>query len=123
MEKRYTALRIIATIYKVLGIIAAAITVIVALAFCLVSAIGGGSLYNYYPRAWSGIFGGILGGLFLGVLVILYGGGMAITFFALGEGIDLLLALEENTRATTMLLQSQVKPPALPPPPSTPGQS
>jgi Na+(H+)/acetate symporter ActP len=121
MEKRYTALRIIGTIYKVLGIIAAAITIIVALAFCLISMIGSGSLYNYYPRAWSGIFGGILGGLFLGVLVILYGGGMAITFFALGEGVDLLLALEENTRATTILLQSQVKPPAPPTPPSTPG--
>ena len=48
----------------------------------------------------SGLFGGLI---FIG-FVILNGGGLSLTLFAIGEGISLLIAMEENTRATTMLL-------------------
>jgi hypothetical protein len=51
-----------------------------------------------------GLFGGALGGLIASVVGIIYGGGLALTLYAAGEGISLLIALEENTRATAMYL-------------------
>jgi hypothetical protein len=90
MEQRYTALRTIGSVYKVLGIIAGAVT--------LLTVLGIGSF-----------LGGFLGGGFLGILVMLiFGGGIALTLYATGEGMFLLLALEENTRVTATALQRQL---------------
>lgn len=118
MEKRYSALRIIGTIYKVLGVIAGVITIILVLAICGASVMGGAAL-DTLGRQFGGdtssvgMFGGIFGGLIAAFFAIIYGGGLAVTLYAFGEGIDLLLALEENTRATVMLLkQGQSPPPA-----------
>ncbi len=61
-------------------------------------------------RGAGGLFGGVLGGLLTSGLVILYGGGMAVTLYAFGEGVSLLLALEENTRLTAQLLRQQNNP-------------
>ncbi len=80
MEQRYTALRTIGSIYKVLGIIAGAIT--------LLAVLGLGRF-----------LGSFLGGGFLGILVMLiYGGGIALTLYAAGEGVFLLLALAAARR-------------------------
>ncbi len=112
MEKRYTALRTIGTIYKVLGVIVGAMTILVALGICASSIFGGAAIDSLsrelgrdVPSA--GMLGGILGGLLLGILAIIYGGGLAITLYAAGESVYLLIALEENTRATAMFLQQQ----------------
>jgi len=43
----------------------------------------------------------VIGALFLS----LYGGMIAISLYGLGEGVDLIIALEENTRKTTELLE------------------
>jgi hypothetical protein len=115
MEKRYTALRIIGTIYKVLGGIVGVVTILVVLGICAASVLGGaamGSLGREFGRnaGVPGLFGGALGGLVIGVVAIVYGGGLAITLYAVGEGVYLLLALEENTRATVALLQRQANP-------------
>lgn len=126
MEKRYTALRFIGTLYKVLGVIAAAITLIVILGVCATSLLGGAALggigrqLGVDQQGLAGIFGGLLGGFFAVFLAVLYGGGAAITLFAIGEGIYLLLSLEENTRTTARLLQQQSSPP--PPAPPAPSQ-
>lgn len=112
MEKKYTALRIIGSIYKVLGGLAGVITILAALAICVTSAFGGAAL-DRLSRDFGGRGGflgtasGFVGGLLAGIAIILYGGGLSLTLFAMGEGIFLLLALEENTRATARLLQSQ----------------
>lgn len=116
MEKRYSALRIIGTIYKVLGVIAGVITIIMVLAICGASVMGGAALDTLGQQfgggmGSAGMFGGIFGGLIGAFFVIIYGGGLAVTLYAFGEGIDLLLALEENTRATAMLLRQQQSPP------------
>jgi hypothetical protein len=121
MEKRYGALRVIGTIYKVLGFLAAAFTILTALALCATSVLGGAAMGNLGrdldlgPRA-RGLMGGVVGGLVGGVVSILWGGGLAVTLYAMGEGVYLLLALEENTRATMNAIQRQASVQAPPPP-------
>jgi hypothetical protein len=51
--------------------------------------------------------GGVVGAVIGSLVAILYGGGLGLTLFAFGEGIDLAISLEENTRLTAMLLQRQ----------------
>lgn len=108
MKKRYRILRIIGKIYKVLGIIAAVITVLATISICAFSALGSAAM-SRYTRGLSGIpprttLGGVLAVLITGLLVLLYGGAITISLYGLGEGIDLLISLEENTRKTAQLL-------------------
>ena len=115
MEKRYRALRTIGTIYKVLAAIVAVITLLSILGLCATSILGGvGQAAFSRGSGVGGLFGGVLGALIFSVVGIIYGGAVALTLYAVGEGIDLLLALEENTRLTAMALQHQANPPALP---------
>ena len=117
MEKKFKALRFVGTVYKVIGIIAGVLTIIGALGSCLFSILGGSlmtsfinSVDNYGGGGSSGpagVLGGILGGVIVGGLILLYGGIGSITLYAFGEGIYLLIALEENTRTTALLLQQQ----------------
>jgi hypothetical protein len=114
MEKRYSALRTIATIYKVAGIIVLVLTVISILGICATSVLGG-SMFNRLSQDYGynpgGTVGGVIAGLVGSLVSILTGGGLALTLYATGEGIYLLLAMEENTRATVALLQRQLNPP------------
>ena len=95
MEKRYTALRIIGSIYKVLGGLAGVLTILAALAICATSAFGGIALDRLGQEFGSrgGLLGtasGLVGGLIAGVVILLYGGMLSLTLFAMGEGIFLL---------------------------------
>jgi hypothetical protein len=86
----------------------AVITILVILGFCGTSLLGGsalGSLDN--DTRVAGLLGGVFGALILSIVALIYGGGLAITLYAAGEGVYLLLALEENTRTTASLLQRQ----------------
>jgi len=116
MEKKFKALRFVATVYKVLGIIAGVLTILGSIGFCLFSILGGSlmnsmmnGLNNYGGGSASpaGLFGGIVGGVIVGVLILLYGGIASISLYAIGEGIYLFIGIEENTRTTALLLQSQ----------------
>lgn len=112
MERRYRALRIIGTIYKVCGGIVGIITILIAVALCALSAMGGAGADTIArdlgrDTGLSGLLSGVVGGAILSALAILYGGGLAITLYAAGEAVYLLLALEENTRATAMALQQR----------------
>jgi hypothetical protein len=117
MEKKFKALRFVASVYKVIGIIVGVLTAIGAIGFCLVSILGG-SLFNAALNSVNnfggggssgpaGVFGGILGGVVIGGIILLYGGITAITLYAFGEGIYLFIGIEENTRTTAALLQQQ----------------
>lgn len=105
MEQSYPALRTIGNIYKLLGSIVGAITALAVIGLCA-SGLASGRDTVFGP------FGGILGGLIGSLLVTLYGGGIALTLYAAGEGMFLLIALEENTRATALALQRQASAPA-----------
>lgn len=114
MEKRYTALRVIGTIYKVIGGIIGVITLLGAIGLCLAGILSGASVEMFaeqldLPMMGGGFVGGALFGVIGAVVLILYGGGLALTLFALGESIFLLVALEENTRQTAVLLMDQAR--------------
>ena len=107
MEKRYGVLRIIATIYKVLGILVGIGTVLGALGICALGAMGGAALNGLGNGQFQG--SGIIGGFLAGLVVLLAGAIYTLTLYALGDGISLLLALEENTRVTATLLQQNAR--------------
>jgi len=114
MEKKYKALRTIGTIYKILGTVAGIITLLAVIGICAASVLGGAALDSFSRELGdygysgpSGVFSGVVGGLLISIFVILNGGGLALTFFAMGEGIYVLISLEENTRATVDLLNRQ----------------
>lgn len=122
MEKRYKALRTIASIYKALGIIFAVLTIIGLVISCGIIFLGSSTFNQFSSEFGAGpydMMSGAIGGLFVALMVILYGGGMALTFFAFGEGIYLFIAIEENTRTTAALLEQQppYQPPTAPAPP------
>jgi hypothetical protein len=112
MEQRYKALRIIGTVYKVLGGLVGIVTLLLVVTICASSVLGGAALTNLAGELGDGsgvggLFGGVLGGVILSLVAILYGGTIAVTLFGFGEGVYLLIALEENTRATAGMLKSQ----------------
>lgn len=119
MERRFRALRTVGTIYKIVGIIVALLTVLGAIGVCLGGVLGGGMMQTLTRTQNWGLLGGVMGAglgpIVSGALAIgalLYGAFGAITLYAIGELIDLLVALEENTRSTALLLQQQATPPA-----------
>jgi hypothetical protein len=116
MEKKFKALRFVGTFYKVVGIIIGVITAIGSIGFCVMSVLGSSlidtTLQNLsssygggYTSGPTGLFGGILGGVIVGGVILLYGGITALTSYAAGELIYLFINMEENTRATVLLLQ------------------
>jgi hypothetical protein len=105
MEKRYRALRIVGSLYKILGAIVLILTIISAIGVCVVGVLGGAAM-NDFSREFSrgfngmGMVGGALGGI-LSALAVMIGGGIGgLTLFATGEAICLLIDIEENTRLT-----------------------
>jgi hypothetical protein len=114
MEKRFRALRFIGTVYKVFGAICAILTILGAIGICITSFTSGAifeSMLNQYGNMQGiGATSGILMGVFMGFLVILYGGGMAITLYAMGEGVYLLISVEENTRLTALSMRQPITP-------------
>jgi hypothetical protein len=113
MEKRYKVLRFIGSLYKVLGVILLTITIIGAAGICGASIWGGvafetiGRDFGADPN-FANFFNSVFGGVFVGFFLLLYGGFMSLATYAFGEGIYVLLALEENTRASSLLLQRQI---------------
>lgn len=109
MERKYSALRMIGTIYKILGIVLGALTLLFVLGFCATSllGVGGTALSGDASTFFGSAIGGTAGVIFFSVFFFLYGGGLAVTMYAFGEGVDLFIALEENTRRTAALLERQ----------------
>lgn len=105
MQKKFGALRFIGTIFKILGIIIAVLTVIGAI-LTLIGMSAGGPLLrsmmgpnNDLDLGGAGFFAGLFG-----AFGILLGGGIsALSTYAMGELLYLLLAIEENTRGTAHL--------------------
>ena len=105
VEKRYGALRIIGTIYKVMGVIVLILTVAgIVLSFLSALAVGSLTGYGYGSPYTIALPTGLIGAAIGAAISLIVGGGMALTLYAFGEAIYLLIALEENTRATAVLL-------------------
>lgn len=129
MEKRYRALRFLARIYQILGILIGIIVLVAVIGSCVALAVGGGRLgqlerdFNWRGMGGIGVIEGTLAAVIGGVIAILYGGIAALTLYAVGEAIMVLLAMEENTRATTSLLRQGGGQPAAPRPEPEPLQA
>ncbi len=109
MEKRYTALRIIATVYKVLGVIIGIVVLLAAIGVCIIAATGGAAAGSAAQNAgpFAGLLTGVLGGVVVAIVTLLYGVPAAISLYGLGELVYLFINMEENTRATMLLLEQR----------------
>jgi len=117
MEKRYRALRIISTLYKIAGGVVLAFALLAAVGLCLAGVLGGTAIEglgrDFSDLRGLGVMGSAAGGILVGLGVMISGGLSGLTLYATGEGIALLIAMEENTRMSAMYLAAQSKP-ALP---------
>lgn len=89
MKRRFFALRIISTIYKILAVFAF-IGMIGGIVIVLIDATNFPTIESKLP-----VIGGALGSGIVGTIVLL----------GIAQLLDLLMALEMNTRSTTVMLQ------------------
>jgi hypothetical protein len=126
MEKRYRALRIISTLYKIAGAIVLVFAILGAVGACLAGVLGGSAMEQLSrDLGGGGLISGAVAGIVGGIAALIGGGLSGLTIYATGEGISLLIAMEENTRATAQYLAAQARPavpapasPSIPPPPT-----
>jgi hypothetical protein len=105
MKKRFQVLGVIATVFRVLGIVIAAVSLVAALIILVMSMAGGQVWQLFGIDANTGFFGGLVAAF----LMILVGALKALIMYGFGELINLLLALEENTHNTVSLLEKSAK--------------
>lgn len=113
MQKRFGALRVIGTIFKILGIIEGILAILAAIgSFILFAA--GGNILNTMASSYNLQFNvegaGLLTGVIISILSLLIGLVWAITTYGMGDLFYLLIALEENTRASAITLQTFSRP-------------
>lgn len=112
MDKKYKALRIIGTVYKIIGAIVIIMTIFGAAASCISGFVGGaiftGLVNELDQDLRAGGSGGMIAvGLITGFGILLWGLVVGITTYAAGEGVYLLIDIEENTRLTASLLKKE----------------
>ena len=123
MEKRFTALRIIATLYKIVGVVIA-ILVVLGVIVTIIS-------QPFLIDLGFGRLGGALGlvsAIVLAVVELLAGGLSALGVYAIGELLYVLINIEENTRFTALIIRDRMQPaqpaqPVQPVPPAPPVQT
>ena len=117
MEKKYTVLRVIATLYKIAGVLIALGTVLAVILMIVGVAAGDRALRQYGFDSGPVV-------AFIGVIITFIAGGLsALGVFAIGEALYLLIGLEENTRFTAVLLRDRFYPQPPPPQPMQPMMS
>jgi hypothetical protein len=109
MKKRFQVLHMIATVFRILSIVTAAVALVLALVTLVMSMAG--------DQIWKlvGLDGniGFFGSLMAAFLIVLIGVLKAIMMYGAGELISLLLSIEENSHNTVLLLEksSKIEPP------------
>lgn len=99
VESRYTVLRVISAIYKILGVIVLGLAILIAFASLLPAATSIVAPYNSSSLS--------IGIRLISFVATLIGGGSAgLSLYALGEAIQLFVDLEENTRENNVLLEA-----------------
>ncbi|MCS7178027.1 MAG: zinc ribbon domain-containing protein [Anaerolineae bacterium] len=101
VPRRFPILRVLSILYKVLGGIGAAITLLLTIGTCILFIAGSPGMEGLEQELGTPLplVSGVIGGLILGLITLVSGGLAAMALYAAGEFIALLLALEENTRA------------------------
>lgn len=104
MEKKYRGLRIIGLLLKIIGVLELFVGLFCALVLPLVLSDSNVSLLNLgFKDYFAGT--GLLLGIITGVVIFLVGLVCGLLTFSLGELFNVVIAIEENTRKTTLLLQ------------------
>jgi hypothetical protein len=102
MQKKYRALRIVATIWKVLAWVVLVVSVLGGCGTLAFGVLGGAA-----ARSTNfGLGGGLIGGLVAALVAIFLGVLYFVSLYAFAELVDVMLALEENTRMTAEQLKS-----------------
>jgi hypothetical protein len=106
MERRYFMLRAVAVIYKILSILLLLFFVLSAVLGLIFSLAGSAFLAD------RGLEPGFLAGsvviqVISALVAIVVGVIIALPFYAFGQMIDLFIAMEQNTRATSGLIEQQ----------------
>jgi hypothetical protein len=103
MEQKYRVLRIVATIWKVLAWIVLVLSVLGGCGTLALAVIGGSAARG---NAALGIGGGLIGGGITALVAIFFGVLYFLFLYAFSELVDVLIALEANTRATAEQLKN-----------------
>jgi ABC-type long-subunit fatty acid transport system fused permease/ATPase subunit len=102
MDRRFTALRIIGTIFKILAWISLIFGLLGAIALLVLGFTLSG------PQAFLGLdLGGPMAGIALFVVILVISVFSFLSLYAMGESVYLFLSIEENTRRTAYILQQQ----------------
>ena len=112
MDKKYRILRFVATLWKILAWVVLVVGTLAAIATLAGVLLGGAQLRPYFD---SGIvpFSPIVGGIIAFVGGVLFTIFYFLALYGVGELLQLLIGIEENTRATATMLQ-QLRPAAPP---------
>ncbi len=105
MEKKFTVLRVIATLYKIAGVLVALGTVLLVILIIV-----GAGASNVFMQQFGINGGGPIVAFVSAIITLLTGGLSALGIYAIGEGLSLLISLEENTRFTAILLRDRFYP-------------
>ncbi len=116
MARKYKTLRFVGGLFKVLGWIFLVLGILSAIIAVVVMSVAGGRLSSEISDAVPiGVLGGVAGGVMTGIGLALAGVIEFVLFYAMGEGIDLAISIEQNTRESAYYLRGESN---LPPPSS-----
>jgi hypothetical protein len=106
MQKKYRWLRIIGLLLKIIGVLELLVGLFSALVLPLALSDSHVSLFqfglqNIFPAS------GLVIGIFTGIFIFLVGLVCGLLTFSAGELFNVVIAIEENTRMTAMLLQNK----------------
>ncbi|MBN1370748.1 MAG: hypothetical protein JW987_02220 [Anaerolineaceae bacterium] len=99
MEKKFGALRVVGTLYKVLGVILLVLGILGGSIICIGGIVGSTALQDMGQQFGINPGMSIAGAVVSGVMTVLGTAIGGLTMFAFGEAVYLFLAIEENTRA------------------------
>jgi hypothetical protein len=108
LEQRFTALRVIGTLFKVLAWITLIVGILAAVGIIVVSLAGTGTLGAWLP-GWELGPGSMLVAVIAGVVVLIVFLVYFLLLYAAGDTIYLFLSIEDSTRHTAYLLTQQAR--------------
>ena len=105
MKKRFKFLRTLANIFKIIGILLAALALVGGIILITLGMSNGNFWTLFGLDASSGYFYGLGGGIFTLIVGILTG----LMIYGFGELIYVLIDIEENTRKSSLFLEAMQK--------------
>jgi hypothetical protein len=108
VEKRFRALRVVATIFKIFAWIDLVLTILGALGVIVTGVLSGarsGGALSQVPFA--SVVSGALGGILAGIVLLLAGLVYFLILYAMSESVYVILSIEENTRLTAMAVSGR----------------